>query len=64
MVDLFFPDAAKPDGFRVESRRVVAYDDNEAIREARLAAIGNPAHFHVRKVSRSGEKVIYRSENT
>jgi hypothetical protein len=64
MVDLFFPDAEKPDGFRRVGFTIVAYDHVEAIREAKNAALPRkPAHFHVRAVSHIGDSVIYRSED-
>lgn len=70
MVDFFWPDASQVDGFRKESRKIVAYDDAEAIKESEIASIGArpymgpataPAHFRVRKVFRKHEEVIHAS---
>ena len=64
MVDCFFPEARRLDGFRRESFSVVASSDDEAIREAETAALSKkPDHFHVRSVTSKGDQVFYRSQD-
>jgi len=51
-----------PDGKSDESSRIVAYNDSEAIREAKNAAIWmKPTSFKVREVKHSGDRPVFDS---
>jgi hypothetical protein len=64
MVDVFRPEPGRPDGFPAESYVIKASSETEAVQEAKATvAWHKPAYFHVRKIARSGESVIYRSED-
>jgi hypothetical protein len=65
--DLFYSDPSGADGVRKESHRIIAYSDQDAIREARNACVlvpvrPTPAFFRVRKVFRTREEIIFDSK--
>lgn len=64
VVDCFVTDTTEVGGLRKISFSIAAYNDNEAISEARLGSVMySPHYFHVRAVTRQGDRVFYKSED-
>ncbi len=60
MADWFYPDPGSADGLRIESGRIIAYDDAEAVKEAAPFAV-NSSFYLIRKVTKTSNVVIYDS---
>jgi hypothetical protein len=61
VIERAYPDAGSAAGVHVESGRLVAYDDAEAIKEAAVAGPKMPAFIRVKKVTPTSDIVIYDS---
>lgn len=62
MVDAFRQDSEQSPPVLLESARVVASNDDEAVREAELVRVRvNPTFIVVREVSRTGNRTVHKS---
>jgi hypothetical protein len=65
VVDKFYVEAEDPQGFRVDSERLTASGDQEAIEEAKHAASWQkPSHFMLRRAFHGAYSIIYRSPDS
>ena len=66
VVDLYYPDAKRPDQFRREVLRIDALDDSEAIAEGlRISDWREPSHYRVRAIktsARSADIILVETE--